>query len=608
MTLPPGTYEITVSRPALGSAVSSLLVVDGQTTDASVCLAPAAVIVPHGVPTLAAENCAPANGGADPGETVSALFALDNLGTGATSDVVATLLTTGGVISTGPAQSYGSIPPGGPAVRKTFSFRVDPALGCGESIVATLDLRDGAEDLGTVSFPISLGEIFREGFDDVVAPALPPGWTSSTMGGSPLPWVTSSTSGFVSPPNGAAVLSSATVSERRLESPVISVPSVPARLSFMNNFSLEAFRDGGVLEISLDGGPFTDILASGGKIELTVTRFAFSMPALSAKKSVGLPVHAAAHGDATAAMALGGIERVLAGSTPVFSCEYLAPHPNGDRWYAMTAVPLRRGERGTVISHTDVTVRREAELAVLQMQHELAHVSRVSTMAELTASLAHQLNQPLTGILSNAQAARRFLEQSTPDLQELRDICRDIIEDSQHAGEAIRHLREMMARTDSPPVVLDVHAVLKEVCDLASSDAVIRNVDVRLDVPPGEARVRGDRIELQQVFLNLLVNAMDAVCQPNAAARLVRIGSSRDDDRDLVVSVTDTGPGFPPGVGSRVFEPFFTTKAPGKGTGLGLSLSKTIAEDHGGNLAYSEDHGRTRFSLVLPLDGKAEAA
>jgi hypothetical protein len=265
MTLPPGTYEITVSRPALGSAVSGLLVVDGQTTDASVCLAPAAVIVPHGVPTLAAESCAPANGGADPGETVSAVFALDNLGTGATSDLIVTLLSTGGVISTGPAQSYGSIPPGGPAVRRTFSFRVDPALGCGESIVGTLELRDGAEDLGTVSFPISLGEIFQEGFDDVAAPALPPGWTSSTLGASPHPWVTTgSSSFFVSPPNGAGVLSSATVSESRLESPVLSVPFAPARLSFMNSFSLETTRDGGVLEISLDGGPFTDILASGG--------------------------------------------------------------------------------------------------------------------------------------------------------------------------------------------------------------------------------------------------------------------------------------------------------------------------------------------------------
>jgi hypothetical protein len=266
MTLPTGTYQITASRPSLASAtLSGLLVMDGQTTDASICLAPAAVIVPRGEPAFVAESCAPTNGGADPGETISALFSLDNLGTGATSDLVATLHSTGGVTSTGPAQSYGSIPPGGPPVGRTFSFRVDPALGCGETIVATLELRDGAEDLGTVSFPISLGDIFREGFDDVAAPALPPGWTVSTSGTGLLPWVTTSTSTFfVSPPNGAGVLSSAAVSESRLESPVLSIPSVPARLSFMNSFSLQANRDGGVLEISLDGGPFTDILASGG--------------------------------------------------------------------------------------------------------------------------------------------------------------------------------------------------------------------------------------------------------------------------------------------------------------------------------------------------------
>jgi hypothetical protein len=129
------------------------------------------------VPTLDAESCAPANGGADPGETISASFALDNLGTGATSDLVATLLSTGGVISTGPAQSYGSIPPGGPAVRKTFSFRVADCHGY--AIVATLELRDGAEDLAW-SPSRSRSPIFREGFDDAAAPALPPGWTSST--------------------------------------------------------------------------------------------------------------------------------------------------------------------------------------------------------------------------------------------------------------------------------------------------------------------------------------------------------------------------------------------------------------------------------------------
>ena len=266
MTLPPGTYAITVSRPPLGSAlVSGLVVVDGQTTAANVCFAPAAIIVSHGVPTLDTESCAPANGGADPGESVSALFSLDNLGTGATSDLVATLLSTGGVTSTGPAQSYGSIPPGGPPVGRTFSFRVEPALGCGDSVVATLELRDGVEDLGTVSFPISLGQIFQEGFDEVDAPALPQGWTSSTLGTSLPPWITTTTGGFfVSPPNGAGVLSSPAISESRLDSPVISIPSVPARLSFMSSFSLQTERDGGVLEISLDGGPFIDILASGG--------------------------------------------------------------------------------------------------------------------------------------------------------------------------------------------------------------------------------------------------------------------------------------------------------------------------------------------------------
>jgi len=270
----------------------------------------------------------------------------------------------------------------------------------------------------------------------------------------------------------------------------------------------------------------------------------------------------------------------------------------------MTTVPLRRGDRGAVISHTDVTSRREAELAVQQMQHELAHVSRVSTMAELTASLAHQLNQPLTGILSNAQAARRFLELPSPDLQELRDICRDIIEDSQHAGDSIRHLREMIARTESPPVVLDVHAVLREVCDLASSDAIIRNVDVRLDLANCRTHVRGDRIELQQVFLNLLVNAMDSVSQNGSETRMVRIGSAADGDHGLIVSVADSGPGFAPGAEKRLFEPFFTTK-PG-GVGMGLPVARSIVEAHGGRIwtGLNPASGVTFFVRLPAIDAQ----
>ena len=281
-----------------------------------------------------------------------------------------------------------------------------------------------------------------------------------------------------------------------------------------------------------------------------------------------------------------------------------ASHPVGDRWFALTVVPLRRGERGAVISHTDVTSRREAELTVQRMQHDLAHVSRVSTMAELTASLAHQLNQPLTGILSNAQAARRFLNNASPDLQEIRDICRDIIEDSRRAGDAIRHLREMMARTEAPPVVLDLHAVLREVCDLASSDAIIRNVDVRLLPSAEDVRVRGDRIELQQVFLNLLVNAMDAVCHDGATARNVRITCERD-VHDAVVTVADSGPGFAPGAQARLFQPFFTTK-PG-GVGMGLPVARSIVEAHSG-LIWAAPTARDGATFFVRLPTAAAAA
>jgi subtilisin-like proprotein convertase family protein len=218
--------------------------------------------------TVVAEGCSPADGAVDPNETVSVSFPLQNFGTGATTNLVATLLPGGGVTSPGPDQTYGAVNPIGPPVARTFTFVAQGT--CGGSIQATLHLQDGPDDLGNVTFTMSLGNFvpsFTENFDGVTAPALPAGWTATVTGASPPPaWATTTAAGFfVSPPNGAATGSSATLSESRLESDLIAVPpGLSARLSFRNNYNLESGFDGGVLEISIGGGAFQDILAAGG--------------------------------------------------------------------------------------------------------------------------------------------------------------------------------------------------------------------------------------------------------------------------------------------------------------------------------------------------------
>ena len=267
MTTVPGTYALSASRAGYAPGSSSgLVVTNGAATPASLCLVPVSVVASGGALAPAAEGCGPADGGLDPGETVTVNLPLRNTGAADTTDLVATLLADGGVLSPGGPQSYGALVAGGPAVVRPFSFTVDPALTCGGALTVTLSLNDGGTDLGTVSYHVTLGEFFHEGFDATALGSLPAGWTDSSVGASaPAAWAATNVVGyFVSAPNGAFVGSSAAVSERRLDSPVFNLPALPTRLSFKNNFSLQTGGDGGVLEISVNGGAFADIVAAGG--------------------------------------------------------------------------------------------------------------------------------------------------------------------------------------------------------------------------------------------------------------------------------------------------------------------------------------------------------
>jgi signal transduction histidine kinase len=312
-----------------------------------------------------------------------------------------------------------------------------------------------------------------------------------------------------------------------------------------------------------------------------------------------LSLHAAVQGAPHAGAVHAGLEAVLGRSRSSFTLEYQTDGPAGERWAVLSVVPLSGAQGGAVITHTDITERRRAEMEAERSRQELAHFARVSAMGELTASLAHQLNQPLTGILTNAQAAQRLLHDPAPDLPELRSILEDIVEDDRRAGEVIQQLRDLMRKAPSDRVLLDMNTTLERVVRLVSSDAVIRSVTIDLDLTPDMAIVRGNRVELQQVILNLLLNALDAVSRTEERRITVRTLLTPE---GIEVRVEDSGHGIALGAEGRIFEPFFTSKP--DGMGMGLSVARSIVDAHGGRIyAKRRDPLGSIVAFELPAAG-----
>ncbi|WP_235880055.1 sensor histidine kinase [Polyangium aurulentum] len=243
-------------------------------------------------------------------------------------------------------------------------------------------------------------------------------------------------------------------------------------------------------------------------------------------------------------------------------------------------------------------VRRTKEL-VATKQH-LVHLNRVSAMSELAASLAHELNQPLAAILSNAQAARRLLEKSPPDIAEALAALSDIADDDRRAGGIIRRMRAMLKRGEPRAAAQDVNELSREVGKLVASDALLRGAALRLDLAPDLPRVRGDGIQLQQVLLNLVVNGLDAVAERPPDGRHVVVRTRSDGPSRVVIAVEDTGKGLAPDELERVFEAFYTTKT--EGLGVGLAISRSIVEAHGGRLWAENNRGDgATFRCALPV-------
>jgi signal transduction histidine kinase len=244
--------------------------------------------------------------------------------------------------------------------------------------------------------------------------------------------------------------------------------------------------------------------------------------------------------------------------------------------------------------------RRRSEMEGQRLRQDLAHVGRVSTMGELTASLAHELNQPLTAILSNAQAALRILPSDKADLADIRDILGDIVEDDKRAGEVIHRLRGFLKKSNLELATLDIGDLVSQVARLVSSDAILRNVSIRLELAPGLPPVCGDRVQLQQVVLNLLMNGLDAMRESGEGERTLVLRTLRTDPpATVVVAVEDSGLGIDKADLEHVFHAFYTTKP--EGLGMGLAIARSIVEAHGGRLEVRNNPERgATFSFTLP--------
>jgi len=230
----------------------------------------------------------------------------------------------------------------------------------------------------------------------------------------------------------------------------------------------------------------------------------------------------------------------------------------------------------------DITDLKVADMEVEQRRKEVTHLTRVAILGELSGALAHELNQPLTAILSNAQAAQRLLARAPSDLPLVGEILDDIVADDLRAGEVITRLRALLRKGEASFQPLDLNDVSTEVLALARSELIERRVTVRTRLAPALPAVRGDRVQLQQVMLNLLLNACEAMSTKTSGERMLTVSTALNGDGLVLTSIADRGSGIPPDAADRLFEPFFTTKP--QGLGLGLSICRSIIAAHGGRL------------------------
>jgi PAS domain S-box-containing protein len=258
------------------------------------------------------------------------------------------------------------------------------------------------------------------------------------------------------------------------------------------------------------------------------------------------------------------------------------------------------GYRGTGTDITAMIRADHAEQALRKAQAELAHVTRVTMLGELTASIAHEVNQPLAAVVANAEASLRWLDRETPDLAAARRSVEWVINDGCRASEVIRRVRALANKADMEKVQLDINQVVKEAIALVQRELVRHRVLLRTELAPALPRINGDRVQLQQVIINLLINGIEAMEPVTDRPRELTVRSSQDETGQVLLSVTDCGVGISADNANRMFNAFFTTKS--SGLGMGLSICRSIVEAHGGRMSASGNEGPgATFQFVLPL-------
>jgi len=295
------------------------------------------------------------------------------------------------------------------------------------------------------------------------------------------------------------------------------------------------------------------------------------------------------------------MDRCFAGEEVSFAGWF--PTPSGPRYLAATYSPLRpdseRVEALLAITR-DLTDHLRASEALQQAQAELAHVTRVTTLGEMTASIAHEVNQPLACIVADANASLNWLNAATPDLDRVREALEAIVKDGHRAGDVIQRVRQLATRSGPQKAQLEVNDVIREVVPLIGPEVRSHAVSLRLDLAPALPPVVADRVQLQQVLINLAMNGIEAMMATEDRPRELVIRSHPHDDDEVVVGVQDAGVGIDGSAVDELFSAFFSTKA--GGMGMGLSISRSIIEQHGGRLWATPNatHGAT-FHFALPV-------
>jgi signal transduction histidine kinase len=284
-----------------------------------------------------------------------------------------------------------------------------------------------------------------------------------------------------------------------------------------------------------------------------------------------------------------GVRAVLEGQRRRFEIEYQHDVDGSREWFSLRVEALDRVDGGAVVTRSNVSARRRAQLQIEEQRRALSHLSRVGALGQLSGSLAHELRQPLTSILSNAQAAGRLLQRRPLDVDELNEIVHDIVTEDLRAAHVIDGLRAMFRRGEVRMESIDSAEVLREVLDLANAEMIARNVTATAILDPRLRPVLADRVQVKQVLLNLVLNACEAMSATPGGERKLVVRNRAAENNEVVLSVVDTGPGFPPLLVDRVFEAFVTTKA--DGLGLGLSIAHTIVDAHGGRIWAENNPG-----------------